>query len=331
MNKFVKISLIIILTFSTACSQAKLVTDIAEIQVNAEEEHSTETQINTEEDKEREYREGDVRIFLKTPVRELALAVGFEDTQQIAILAEGMSELINYQEPTYNQTLLYWAVRRDKVKSVEALLKAGADPNIFCNNGWTALYIATSFRWSEVSTRIVKLLLEYGADPNIGSSLDIIGMSPEYGTTPLMNSVQIGTLEKTIALVEAGADINAKSKHGKTAALQAMHVARSGYYETALYLIIEKQADVTQPYDSPYFDSGFNPGGELYPVNLMEEWEPEIGTEGYEVKMKLIEEFARQGVDYWAVMAAAQAAQKSIDIDIDIIDISELNDNEEEQ
>ena len=60
----------------------------------------------------------------------------------------------------------------EKYNSAEALLKAGANPDIISSySGTTALYLAAGFSWidnhAKKDPKFIKLLLEYGADPNI--------------------------------------------------------------------------------------------------------------------------------------------------------------------
>jgi hypothetical protein len=60
-------------------------------------------------------------------------------------------------------TLLQWAVAMDDPVAVESLLKVGADPDVLDSTRRTALIYATTAK----HPRILALLLEHGADPNI--------------------------------------------------------------------------------------------------------------------------------------------------------------------
>ncbi|MPM48009.1 hypothetical protein SDC9_94730 [bioreactor metagenome] len=195
------------------------------------------------------YRLDNIRIYQNTPAWKLAKAVKNEVTGTIAKIAKENPVLLDYQDPVYGTTLLCWAVGMEKYNSAEALLKAGANPDIISTYvGGTALYLAAGYSYVDTDfdsdPKYVKLLLEYGADPEIGFVGNDHNNATEIGETPLMMSIGCG-LEKTKALVEAGADINAKTKTQTTAAIKAL-LRGSGNMspserEYAYYLIVEKR------------------------------------------------------------------------------------------
>lgn len=182
--------------------------------------------------------------------------------------------------------------------------------------GETALYIASGYSWIDTQAKkdpkYVNLLLEYGADPNIcyigvdsftmpgGTGY---GYGGERGTSPLMESIGCG-IEKTKALVEGGADINHKSETGRTAAIKALSTGSGAVVielrRYAHYLIVEEKAIVTDPYYRSIILPGDNPDDEFCPVDILRGWVFELNTEDYRLKMEIVEEFARQGIDYWA-------------------------------
>jgi hypothetical protein len=88
-----------------------------------------------------EMRITNVRIYYKTPVWELAKAVKYQNIRKIERFAKKHPELLDYQDPIYQTTLLFWAVGMERYEAAEALLKAGADPDIISGyEGSTALY-----------------------------------------------------------------------------------------------------------------------------------------------------------------------------------------------
>ena len=251
-----------------------------------------------------------INIFKDTPVWELAVAVKEQKTAAIEKLAKDKPELLNYQDPKYKVTLLLWAVGMEKYHSAEALLQCGADPNIASvryetYSEETPLSVAANFSWVDTvakkDPKYVKLLLKYGADPNWSYIGHERGMEP--GTNILMKSIGCG-IEKTKALVEAGADINHKTKSGRTAAVKALlaggptsTLERNAY---AHYLIAEKKAKVSEPYHRSIKAYGNeDPNEKFFPVNILRDWTFAIGSQKYQMKMEIVEEFARQGVNYW--------------------------------
>lgn len=247
-----------------------------------------------------EYKITNINIFKDSPVWELALAVKGEKTGTIEKIAKNKYELLNYQEPKYGATLLLWSVGMEKYKSAEALLKCGADPNITSKTDTeTPLFLAAGFSWidyvAKKDAKYVKLLLKYGADPNKNYHTEN-KHTIESGTSPLMNSIGCG-IEKTRALVEAGADINHKTTQTRdTAATGAL---RYGGSEYAHYLIVENKANVSDPYYRRKSYGNEDPNEKFFPVNILRGWLCDIDSKEYRRKMEIVEEFARQGVNYW--------------------------------
>jgi uncharacterized protein len=119
---------------------------------------------------------------------------------------------------------LIWTICAENVEGFEALLKAGADPNLGgTGSGWgdgrignpfsrvedtiiygemTALLIAAS----HPDSRFLKLAIQYGGDVNLKAKVPEKGIS--VPRTPVINAAYHGLLENVKILVEAGADIN---------------------------------------------------------------------------------------------------------------------------
>jgi ankyrin repeat protein len=106
----------------------------------------------------------------------------------------------------------------------EYLLKAGAAPNSPARNALkaTPIHSAAAGRHE----RIVNLLLQHGADPNLRE---------QGGFTPLHAAAQNGDVEIIRALLMGGADLTIKSSEGKT----AMDVAMEAGHEKATILLGE--------------------------------------------------------------------------------------------
>jgi len=257
----------------------------------------------------------DIRIFKGTPAWELAKAIESQKIDKIEEIVKDKLDVLNYQDSEYGATLLLWSIGMEKYESAEMLLKCGADPDIAAiQDGETPLFLASGYSWvdnvAKKDSKYVKLLLEYGADPDTS----YIGYSnPEYkgaiekGTTALMNSIGTG-IEKTKALVEAGADINVKCKSESTAAISALRHSQNPEY--AHYLIAEKKAIINESYYSSIVLKGDDPNKEFYAVDILRKWVFELGSEKHKMKMEIVEEFERQGVDYWGTAIPDRTLKK---------------------
>lgn len=269
-----------------------------------------------------DYKISNIKIYKDTPAWKLALAVKSENKKKIENIVEKEPQLLNYQDPKYGATLLLWSVGNEKYKSAETLLKCGADPNIATTTyGKTPLFLAAGYSWVDYAAKkdakYVELLLKYGANPNqnyIGG--DENDTSTEPGTSPLMESIGCG-MEKTKALAEGGADINYKTPSGETAAICALQEggpnATLEAMEYAYYLIVEKKAKVLDLY-SICFGGDFDPNEKFYPVDILRDWIPKLGSKGYTMKMAIVEEFARQGVNYWDTEIPSERMEQIKDI-----------------
>ena len=129
---------------------------------------------------------------------------------------------------TLNRKLLE-AIKTNNNKKVKKLLKAGANPNLQDENGYTPLMLASE--WAR--TEIVKKLLEYGADPNAQTKIGY--------TTLMYASMWRGRTEIVKLLIEAGADPNAKDKFGDTLLL---YVSRIGETEIVKLLLADPKTNI---------------------------------------------------------------------------------------
>lgn len=247
----------------------------------------------------------DIEVFKGTPVWELAKAVENENIVKLKKLITERPEIVNYQESIYGTTLLMRSIGAEKFNSAKVLLENGADPNIISTIGTTALFEAVSYSWEDVNAntdaKFVKLLLDNDANPNATyCGRNIIGQTDpiECGASPLMHAVS-RSFEKAKLLVESGANIDYKTKSGKTASSTALLM---NAVDAAYFLIVKLKAKVNEPY---YFyghgikDTVINFEKPHYPVDLLYDWVYELGSEEHRKKMEIVEVFKEQGIDYF--------------------------------
>lgn len=162
----------------------------------------------------------DYRLFRGTPCEELAKYVNRQDVEMIDQILDISPELLEYQDSAYNQTVFMYAIRDDKFKSAEALLKKGSDPNQI-SHYVSSYYDNQTFVNCPLSSvceknisddrkiKYVRLLLDYGADINTACVNDYIGDNIWHRpSTPLSIASQNGDIKLVRFLLDNGADPN---------------------------------------------------------------------------------------------------------------------------
>lgn len=167
-------------------------------------------------------RPSDYRLFRDTPCGTLAKAVDRQDTVLIGHILQVYPTWANYKEGKYDQCVLFQAVKNGKLKSAEALLKNGADPNIVaaerrCNppHPTTAIcYMSESYgATDDECIEVIRLLVEYGADVD-SRNCNYNGTKWNAGTTALNFNAGYGRLKTVKFLLENGADPNIRGNNG---------------------------------------------------------------------------------------------------------------------
>ena len=180
----------------------------------------------------------DVNVQNEPGYTALMLASVAGSVESVKLLTERMSvstlDKVNGEGQT---ALMLAAVRSDDNDAVilKHLLEAGADVNVQCKGGYTALMYATEFG----KVKCVKFLTERMSV----STLDKVN---DHGQTALMLArARYGTdtVEILKYLVEAGADVNIQCKHGYTALMEAASRYGRDTVEILKYLV-EAGADV---------------------------------------------------------------------------------------
>jgi ankyrin repeat protein len=125
-------------------------------------------------------------------------------------------------------TALQWAAYNENQEAIDLLLRAHAAVNAANDLGVTPLWVAAS----NASAAIVARLLQAGANPNLG---------PATGGTPLMLVSRSGDAASATLLLKYGADVNAKEDaNGQTALMWAV----SGHRTEVVDVLLEAGADV---------------------------------------------------------------------------------------
>ncbi len=126
-------------------------------------------------------------------------------------------------------TPLHIAVQNKKeVDIVKILLSYGADPNIADNEGKTPLHYAVEYGLMDIT----RLLLDHNADPRI---------KDKYGDTPLHYAVKLGNLNITkIILEKRPGSVNVKNNDGLT----PLHYAVVNGDVDMVKLLLQYNADV---------------------------------------------------------------------------------------
>ncbi len=146
----------------------------------------------------------------------------------------------------FQNTMLSAAAIGDDVETVRIALEAGVDPNAAGVTGLAPL-ISASYNGN---LAVVSLLLAKGAKPNVVAQTPLMfpGESPKSGplalgsVTPLLAATAAGSYGVVKALLDAGADVNAKDGRNMTALMVA--VATNHQDRALIGLLLERGADV---------------------------------------------------------------------------------------
>jgi ankyrin repeat protein len=142
------------------------------------------------------------------------------------------------------------AARTGSAEVMKQLLAAGGNPNAKePARGQTALMWAAS----EKHSRVVRLLIEHGADLQARTAVPVrpgerggvgnlgarMGGAGGNGFTPLLFATRVGDLDSVRLLIDAGANVNDTAADG----VSALHLATLRGYPALARLLLEKGAD----------------------------------------------------------------------------------------
>ncbi|HXW75301.1 MAG TPA: quinoprotein dehydrogenase-associated putative ABC transporter substrate-binding protein [Steroidobacteraceae bacterium] len=185
---------------------------------------------------------------------ELNNAVMADDQKRVAYLLDKKNASVNAQD-LQGETPLHHALIQRSPDMVAYLIARGADVNQRDRDGWTP--IMTAAYCDDAAD--VKVLAAHGADPNVVSTQNLtpLGIAAQYGKdqaalalvevgaspgrpigeaayTPLMLAAANDAQPLAKALIQKGADVNARNSGGVTALMMA---AANGRIEMAALLV----------------------------------------------------------------------------------------------
>jgi ankyrin repeat protein len=132
----------------------------------------------------------------------------------------------------YGRTLLHDAAAQGNLRMLELLLRLGADPNVGMPGGHTPLYCVANECHVTGGGSIVRALVRAGAQVNAPSGAK--------RCTALHMAARRGNTEVAAALVDFGADINARDIAGDTPLRRAKNCRKAAVAS----LLVSRGADV---------------------------------------------------------------------------------------
>jgi truncated hemoglobin YjbI/ankyrin repeat protein len=156
----------------------------------------------------------------------LSLLALFSGSQQEALLEYVRQKLISEPALAREHTLLYAAARQGSLPIVELLLHLGADPNASDGYGHTPLYFVGNGSPGTSGAAVVRVLVQGGANVNAQEKLK--------HCTALHMAARRGNVPVAQALLDCGAELEARDKLGETALHRAV---KCGKEEMAAFLL----------------------------------------------------------------------------------------------
>jgi ankyrin repeat protein len=154
-------------------------------------------------------------------------AIQVGDIASVIQMLSQESSLVDLVEG--DMTGLMWACQLRNAELVKNLLEYGADPNLGSEEMETPLHVAAF----EGDVKIVQALLSYGAN---------FAAPTVDGKTPLMNAAQSGSTDLIKLLLDAGANPTTRDTSGRT----CLHWAAIGDHDDAslVRLVVTAGVDV---------------------------------------------------------------------------------------
>jgi len=191
---------------------------------------------------EKNFHGDNIRLWENTEAWGLAKCISKNDFKKAEKILSHEHLDVDYKEPKYGETLLFWAVWNADIDAVKFLISHGANPNAHDTyNGESPIAIASDYF---IRSDILAYLLAHGGNPNDYVKEDEELSHGPSNETPLTRAA-FTSLEKTKMLVKAGADVNFSVEPGYTPLISA---ERKMSLEVAEYLLFECKADYKKSY-----------------------------------------------------------------------------------
>ena len=246
----------------------------------------------------------DVRRFQTTKAWNLAKAIDDHNIREMRRQVIVLKVPVDTRDRINEFTPLMYAVFNNDIQSVKVLLELGADPNLptdsISNSGENSVIVACEY--IGISQEILKLLLEYGGNPNsteCGRNYDIEGdWTIARGTAlgkaiHLSNYYEKDNFDKVRILVGAGADVNLRTDDSPVGVIERALVLDR--MDIVLYLL-KHGADYKWRLEK--YDGEGNPYYEDILYRLRQSVF-RLDSQQYKDKLKVIKFLKDRGLDYW--------------------------------
>lgn len=228
----------------------------------------------------------DVELFKNTKAWDLSQAIDKEDTIKLKELLKKIPKKdIDFKESTYGQSLLNFAVYSYKYNSVKILTEYGADPNLpDTYSGTTAFIEACNITDDD---RYFKLLLKHGGNPNYVNK----NKKPTHLRTPLIAASK--NLEYIKILINNGADPNFRYENGNQSQSLLKYSFYSNNIDIIKYLIIDIKVDCKKPLMKNIENE------DLYVTHFLRNLNYTLDSKEYLKKMEIVNYLKKEGIDYF--------------------------------
>ena len=246
----------------------------------------------------------DVRRFQTTKAWNLAKAIDDHNIREMRRQVIDLKVPVDTRDRINDFTPLMYAVFNNDIQSVKVLLELGADPNLptdsISDSGENSVIVACEY--IGISQEILKLLLEYGGNPNsteCGRNYDIEGdWTIARGTAlgkaiHLSNYYEKDNFDKVRILVGAGADVNLRTDDSPVGVIERALVLDR--MDIVLYLL-KHGADYKWRLEE--YDGEGNPYYEDILYKLRQSVF-RLDSQQYKDKLKVIKFLKDRGLDYW--------------------------------